>query len=467
MVTTGNYFMQINQVDISSLPHTLAKSHDFVTKSTQNGKTWDDYNNNPTIRRVIDLYLQRLNEFLSSQSEIRKVTSSSNEVDKPIKALKVPKQKEKLINTKRRPNALVRKIKPNSKKVEHVREEIKFIKRFVGLHNKVKTANAILSFVKSLQKSIVQKLICKTSPLAKEIRYIQDHLIDAYNKMKGDTKFSISEKELAKLVVISGGEEVYPSINIIKRYIGMQGKEIDGNKIGLFIKAIESALKRDKVKEGDPYQDKVKAILNSLKKLKTGQKPSIGKAELNGLEGIVKACGCKPDLGKIYDTKGKSLRQCKKKTYSDARKGACSHHKGLSGILTAEEIATREFELLNFNYRWSSLLGKPAKNSMGSSGLNSEYVSEGVCRYTSKKYSAYFGVSGMIGFIVESIDINKNVTVINHLLMNSFKESKTTQELKYYQIEPDFDYSYCSTHIIEKSSVTIYHLMLDFSKNIE
>jgi hypothetical protein len=73
----------------------------------------------------------------------------------------------------------------------------------------------------------------------------------------------------------------------------------------------------------------------------------------------------------------------------------------------------------------------------------------------------------MIGFVVESIDINENITAINDLLMNSFKESNTAQELKYYQIEPDFDYSYSSIHNIEQNNVIIYHLMLDFSKNIE
>lgn len=108
-----------------------------------------------------------------------------------------------------------------------------------------------------------------------------------------------------------------------------------------------------------------------------------------------------------------------------------------------------------------------ARNQMGSSGLNSEYISEGVCRYISKKYTSYFGVSGMIAFVVESIDINKNITVINDLLMNSFKESNTRQELKYYQIVSDFHYSYCSIHSIEQNNVIIYHLMLDFSKNIK
>jgi hypothetical protein len=104
---------------------------------------------------------------------------------------------------------------------------------------------------------------------------------------------------------------------------------------------------------------------------------------------------------------------------------------------------------------------------MGSSGLNSEYIKEGVCRYISKKYTSYFGVSGMIGLVVDSIDINKNIVFINELLIKSFKESNTTQGLEYYPVAPNFDYSYCSIHSIGHGEIIIYHLMLDFSKKLK
>jgi hypothetical protein len=91
------------------------------------------------------------------------------------------------------------------------------------------------------------------------------------------------------------------------------------------------------------------------------------------LEEIIKSCACKNDLGKIYNTGGKKLRPCKKKTYSDAGRGAClptgqttgqagSHNQGLNGVLTAEEMASRKLDLLNFPSLWQSLFGNPARN---------------------------------------------------------------------------------------------------------
>lgn len=250
------------------------------------------------------------------------------------------------------------------KKIEHISEEIKYIKRFVGLHNKIKSPNAILAFIKALQRSIVQRLIRKTSPFAKEIEMIQDKLINGYNKMKGkDKTFEVNENDLSRLVGIAGGELVYPSINIIKRYVGMQGKKVDQGKIALFEKQIENSIGKKKVSHDDPYYDKVKAIHNTIKKLKAGQVVNIAKAELNGLEGIVKACGCKTSMGRIYDTGGKELRPCKRRTYSDSKsKGACSHNQGLNGVMTAEEMGNRQFDRLNFASPWDALMGKPAKN---------------------------------------------------------------------------------------------------------
>lgn len=107
-----------------------------------------------------------------------------------------------------------------------------------------------------------------------------------------------------------------------------------------------------------------------------------------------------------------------------------------------------------------------AENTIGKSGLNAEYARNGICRFTSKTYSTYYRTNGMIGFIVQPIDISKNIASINQLLA-SFTEANTTQELKYREIVSGFNFSYCSTHNIEGNNVVIYHLMLDCSKNIQ
>lgn len=108
-----------------------------------------------------------------------------------------------------------------------------------------------------------------------------------------------------------------------------------------------------------------------------------------------------------------------------------------------------------------------AKNPTGITGLNAEYISEGMCRFVSQKYSSYFGVSGMIAFVVQPINISENVHAINQLLKTSFTQANTILELQYWQITPGFNYSYRSTHKVNESHIALYHLMLDFSKHIQ
>lgn len=107
-----------------------------------------------------------------------------------------------------------------------------------------------------------------------------------------------------------------------------------------------------------------------------------------------------------------------------------------------------------------------AKNINGKTGLNGEYISEGICRFISTKYSCYYKTNGLIGFVVESIDIEKNIASINILMSNSFTQASMVNPLSKRSILGEFNYSYFSTHNCDKNEIGIYHLMLDFSKNI-
>lgn len=108
-----------------------------------------------------------------------------------------------------------------------------------------------------------------------------------------------------------------------------------------------------------------------------------------------------------------------------------------------------------------------ATNPTGTTGLNAKYIENGICRFASTTYSTHYKTNGMIGFIVESLDINKNISSINNLLATKFSGANTTQYLQYRKLVTDFDFSYCSCHNVKGNSVVLYHLMLDLSKCIK
>ncbi len=108
------------------------------------------------------------------------------------------------------------------------------------------------------------------------------------------------------------------------------------------------------------------------------------------------------------------------------------------------------------------------KNLKGTSGLNAKYIKNGIMRFISEKYSAYYGLNGMIGFVVEQMDIANNIENINNLLDNEFSNANTIEKLKTVNFVENFAYSYRSTHRNNsKKRVQLYHLMFDFSKNLK
>lgn len=105
-------------------------------------------------------------------------------------------------------------------------------------------------------------------------------------------------------------------------------------------------------------------------------------------------------------------------------------------------------------------------NVTGRTGLNAEYVNSGIVRFTSASYSSYYKTNGMIGFIIEPIKIDQNVIYIKQLIEGN-TEIITLQNISHKRIVENFDYSYISIHTIKSDKVVLYHLMLDFSNNIQ
>lgn len=116
-----------------------------------------------------------------------------------------------------------------------------------------------------------------------------------------------------------------------------------------------------------------------------------------------------------------------------------------------------------------------ATNTKGTTGLNAEYVKNGVCRYSTGYYSSYFDCNAMFGFLVESVNIQKDIVNNINLMLNTklanaqgeIVDAKATQQMQYENFAGGYSYSYVSKHTHSSGNeLTLYHLMFDFSKNI-
>lgn len=107
------------------------------------------------------------------------------------------------------------------------------------------------------------------------------------------------------------------------------------------------------------------------------------------------------------------------------------------------------------------------KKPMGTTGLNADYIKEGIMRFVTVQYSSHRGINGMIGFVVGKMNIDNNIKSINGLLTNNYKSTNTQKKLTHVDCIKKFKYSYYSIHNdIEDKKIKLYHLMFDFSANL-
>jgi hypothetical protein len=103
------------------------------------------------------------------------------------------------------------------------------------------------------------------------------------------------------------------------------------------------------------------------------------------------------------------------------------------------------------------------KACRGKSGLNYEYINNGINRFITGKYSSHYKTNAMLGFIIDSLDIHNNIEDINYLLKNNFSQFATTFFLQRENFIENFEFHYSSTHLTnDKQDLKLYHLMFSF-----
>jgi hypothetical protein len=343
MIATNNYFNHVDNINFSSMPEAFKKGHEFLVKATNNGENWDAYKSSDTIKKTIDIYLARLNEYVNAGKDAdRKQRKKDKQRQNDHEVIQDAMRKQGLIDAKEKP---IKKGSPNKKAnadqfqpamVERIPEELRFIKRFVNLNGKTKTKDEILRFINSLQKAIIEKRIKKTSVYAEQIKYIQEKLIDVYNSMKVKIKLELKPETFDSLKKLTGEEKVMASINFIKRYISMNGKPAMKEKAKQLLEQINRAMDKGKIADNDPYITEIHELKKNLKAFtttKTEKVLEIEKATLNGLEDIL---GC-----------------------------ACQNLNGFDGkpeIMNSMDFSNMEFDTLGFTGKWLELIGDPSSN---------------------------------------------------------------------------------------------------------
>ncbi|HEY4787344.1 MAG TPA: hypothetical protein VIH57_14895 [Bacteroidales bacterium] len=344
MITIENIEKEYSKLNQSLLPEPLkASEFEFVRENI------DLYNDDNTIKKYIDTFVEKLNDVASKQSQ----QPEQSPEKKGKKKKSVPKEKSK------EPEEKPKKTADNPVSVEKLDLEVSFIKRYASLHGKTKDKTQILNLLNSLQKAIIEKRIRKASAYAKEIENIQQQLIKCYNQMGNNIKVSLDENTLEKYSLITQSQKTMLSVTYIKQYIGIHGKKDVKDKAKALLCRIEKAIESGKIPETCPYWKEIKEIKSSLESYleNKSQIPAISDSTLNGIMSWMVRRQQKKKvakyLQKIYEAE-KGLRGVE----AEEEKPLNEAPEPL--VITSTELAGMEFETIGLKGRYRELIGDPS-----------------------------------------------------------------------------------------------------------
>ncbi|MDZ4792830.1 MAG: hypothetical protein SGI83_00995 [Bacteroidota bacterium] len=342
MIATNNYFKEIDKIDFSELPEAFRKGHEFLEKATDRGNNWTSYQSSDSIKKTIDIYLAKLNEFVNNNKKAgvkQRKNEQQRQTNKKIMQEALIKQgiinPDSTLKKKNRKAAITEDLHQPTM-VERLPEELRFIKRFVNMDGKSKTKDEILRFVNSLQKAILEKRIRKTSPYAEQIKFVQDRLIAVYNDMKAKIRIELKPETLESFRKLTKEEKVRASVNFIKNYISLNGKAGMKKKADSLLKRITRMVDKKIIPADDPYMDELIQVTKNLEAfLDTPSQKilAIEKNELNGLEGIL-GCACQQLNG-----------------FSE-----------LPAVMNSMDFAKLQFDTISLKGKWFDLIGDPSSN---------------------------------------------------------------------------------------------------------
>ena len=159
---------------------------------------------------------------------------------------------------------------PAGGNVRNVTVAVSLIRSFMQMVGKKVPVSRIESKLRAVQAAMLNGSVSKSTPHAKDVDTVQDYLIKALKHVGGaqkTTEFTMEmsdEATKAKLVGIAGGEKVFESVAVLRAFVRLSNKVATKTQLDNLLKRLASP----KIKDGDPFQEELKAVHAALKAAK-------------------------------------------------------------------------------------------------------------------------------------------------------------------------------------------------------
>ncbi len=195
--------------------------------------------------------------------------------------------------------------KNQAEKIESYPEDIRLIRRFFVAVGKERQRRTILNIYRDLEKRITERKVnkeCAHAALIWEISGKLKKVLDAMSA-KGLTHVTIvpatgteqaalkSQHFFKEVESVARGKEIRSSVNLLKRFIGIEGEVApDKKKVKRIVDAFESAMKRGKICDSDLYFSEFKEANAAMNSYLEGKAKNITISP-TGLRGLEKIAG--------------------------------------------------------------------------------------------------------------------------------------------------------------------------------
>ncbi len=203
-INTANYFKVVKSIGENNLPEMLLAAHELIAKKTMQGKNWNLYQKDSEFREMCETVFSKMEEFRNANINNQMKGNSLNGISKDMS-------------------------KANENNFSDISKEVQFIERFLEFHEKIVYKKTLDIFIDDLQAAIEKKQITKKSPVASEIKFIQNICVETFNTMKASTHFLIhpSNRKQLKAIMVKY-ENAHPDNDITYLNSKKQSKDLQG-----------------------------------------------------------------------------------------------------------------------------------------------------------------------------------------------------------------------------------------------
>jgi hypothetical protein len=330
MLTTKNYFQQVDKLNILSRYPDAVDFHSFFAEATDNGSNWENFDEEPETRKVIEEYVAKLNKRLSSSGAANTEKPKDSHKERNYSSTKQNTERKSHSGRGRKPGSKNKpknppreemakrggkktKVKksvekkeskkilnlPKGKLVELVDPHLLFIGRYLRMNGERKTRKSLETFFGQINKAADVKLLRKASPHAGNIIYIQQELLKLLQTRYSDFKIIIPAIKADQMTRAIAKEQQMASVRLLKRYHNMAGAPTKFEKAKKLYNEMYNAILHGKISTKDRLFKRAGKVMRNLAQYVDLEDESEIlerlPAELSGVLGFMDGCLCQQD----------------------------------------------------------------------------------------------------------------------------------------------------------------------------